>query len=260
MPDGRSDGNGTGRHGCHVDPGVARDGSRAGGARESRQSRGAWSASCWATSRERLAPIGRLEDLKAVADEAIAYFDSLDEKGLTPKALAGRSQALRQIGEVRRAQGHLDKAMDAFRRSFADAERLLTGASLDSEANFLLAQSTFWIGHVHMEQGDLDRATERFTIIWLSPKRWSSGTRMTTYGCSSWPTPHSSLGTIYKIRGDTAAALENFRGDQAIVKTLVERNPDDLDLLLELAESTSWIGTALETLGDLEGALVAIRR
>ena len=206
--------------------------------------------------RERLAPIGRLEDLNVVGDEAIAYFDSLDEKDLTPKALTGRSKALRQIGEVRRAQGHLDTAMNAFRRSFSDAELLLQTEPGSAEVKFLLAQSTFWIGLVHMEQGDLERATERFRDYLDIAKAMVEQDPNDNVWLLELAYAYSNLGSVYRLRGETAYALENFRGDQTIVKTLVERNPDDLDLLLELAEATSWIGTALEMLGDLEGALV----
>lgn len=210
--------------------------------------------------REKLAPIGRLDVLDAVGNKAIEYFESFDEDDLTLQTLEIRCKAMREIGEVRMAQGHLDPAMEAFQRSLSDAEVLVQREPDNSEGLFLLGQANFWIGYVHLEQGDLERTLLRFqnyldisqVLVENEPE---NETWLLELGYA-----YTNLGTVSNLRGETAKALENFQGDQAIVKILAERNPDDLDLRFDLAEATSWVGSALSVIGDLNGALEQFRK
>lgn len=63
--------------------------------------------------RAKLEPMGKLDVLDAVGDEAMAYFSTLGDRATDPERLS-RAMALRQIGEVRRSQGLLDEASVAF--------------------------------------------------------------------------------------------------------------------------------------------------
>ncbi|MCH9026673.1 MAG: TIR domain-containing protein [Proteobacteria bacterium] len=205
--------------------------------------------------REKLEPIGRLDELDSISDKALEYFASLTDKDITQETLAIRSKALRQIGEVRMAQGHLGPAMEAFQRSLSDAELLVQREAENNEALFLLGQAHFWIGYVHKEQGDLDRTLQHLQrymdvskmLVEREPEneRWQ---RELGYA-------YTNLGAVYSARGETDNALEQFLGDQAIGKELVARNPDDLNMQFDLSETTSWVGSALSALGDLDGAL-----
>jgi tetratricopeptide (TPR) repeat protein len=209
--------------------------------------------------REKLEPIGRLDVLNVVGDKSIDYFDSLASDDLAPQTLAIRSKAMRQFGEVRMAQGHLDAALEAFKKSLSDAELLVEKDADDDGAKFLLAQSNFWIGYVHWDQGDLDAALQRLQVyrgiaqerVDRNPdeERWL---RELGYA-------HTNLGVLFNARGDTTSALDQFQGAQSISRILVERDPNDLRSAFDLAEATSWAGSALDALGDLEGALEEFR-
>jgi tetratricopeptide (TPR) repeat protein len=209
--------------------------------------------------REKLEPIGRLDVLDVVGDKSIDYFESLESDDLAPKTLAIRSKAMRQFGEVRMAQGHLDAAMEAFRKSLSDAELLVAKDADDDDAKFLLAQSNFWIGYVHWDQGDLDAALQRLQAyrdiaqehVDRDPdeERWL---RELGYA-------HTNLGVLFNARGDTTSALDQFQGAQSISRILVERDPNDLRSAFDLAEATSWVGSAFDALGDLDGALEEFR-
>jgi serine/threonine-protein kinase len=73
--------------------------------------------------RKKLEPLGRLDILDDVGDQALDYFESVDEALLTDDELSKHSQALNQIGEVRIAQGNLEAALGAFRESLSMATR-----------------------------------------------------------------------------------------------------------------------------------------
>jgi len=209
--------------------------------------------------RDRLEPVGKLDSLDAVGDRAIEYFESIEEDSLTPETLLIRSRAMRQIGEVRMAQGNLDAAMDAFQRSLSDAELLVSNDPNNNEAHFSLAQANFWIGYVHLERSELGDTLRHFqryreiaqTLVDRQPddERWL---RELGYA-------HTNLGVLHKSSGEMGRALEQMQGAQIIAQTLVDRNPGDSQLLFDLGESTSWVGSALDALGDLDGALGQFR-
>ncbi|MDH3362395.1 MAG: TIR domain-containing protein [Gammaproteobacteria bacterium] len=209
--------------------------------------------------REKLEPIGRLDVLDAVGDEATAYFESLDEDDLTPEALDVRSKAMRQIGEVRMAQGRLDPAIDAFQRSLSDAALLVQHDPGNNEAQFLLAQANFWIGYAHLEQGGLDRSLHYLDEYFVISKLLVDREPEHEAWLSELGYAYTNLGVVFISQGATAKALEEFLGAQAIGRKLVQKNPDDLGRWFDLAEQTSWVGSARSLLGDLNGALEQFR-
>ena len=209
--------------------------------------------------RDKLAPISRLDVLDSVGDQAVEYFESFDNENLTSETLDTRSTAMRQIGEVRMAQGSLDPAMEAFQRSLSDAELLVQREPANNEALFSLGQAQFWIGYVHLEQGDLDRTVFRFqNYLDISRAVVDKEPENETW-LSELAYAYINLGTVFKSRGEIANALEQFQGAQTIGKRLVARNPDDLNMQFDLSEMTSWVGSALSGLGNLDGALAQFR-
>jgi len=107
--------------------------------------------------RARLEPIGKLEVLDAVGDEAMAYFSTLGDRATDPERLS-RAMALRQIGEVRRSQGLLDDASVAFEESLRQVARLQADSPHNDAYLFELGQSEFWVGQTAFERNDLATA------------------------------------------------------------------------------------------------------
>jgi tetratricopeptide (TPR) repeat protein len=205
--------------------------------------------------RARLEPAGRLDVLDAVGDKAIEYFDALDEHSLTPETLEIRSNAMRQIGEVRKAQGRLDLAMGAFQRSLSDAELLLKNNPDYDEARYLMGQAQFWIAYVHLEQGDLDRTLQYLRAYRDTSKKLVERDPQNETYLQELGYAYTNLGTVFYRHGWATEALEQFQGGQAIAEALRGLNPDDLNLQFDLAGATSWVGSALSASADLGGAL-----
>ena len=210
--------------------------------------------------RAKLAPIGRLDVLDAVGDKATVYFDGLDEGELTPATLGVRSKAMRQVGEVRMAQGRLDQAMSAFRRALSDAERLVASNPDNDDARFLLGQAQFWIAYVYLDQGDPDRTLQYLQAYRDTSKELVDRQPQNEKWLQELGYAYTNLGTTFYSRGEAAKALEHFQGAQSIAETLLARSPDDANLSFALAGATSWVGTALRASGDLAGAIEQFRK
>jgi tetratricopeptide (TPR) repeat protein len=209
--------------------------------------------------RRKLEPIGKLDVLDAVGDEAMAYFTTLGDRATEQERLS-RAMALRQIGEVRRSQGLLDEASKAFEQSLRQVVRLHTDAPDNNDFLYELGQSEFWVGQTAFEQNDLATATAALsrymehsrTLVERQPGN-ADYQRELAYA-------YSNLGTLARERRRPDEALAHFENGATLEHQLFAASPGDADLRLALSESYSWIGTCLLDLGRLDDSEQSFRR
>ena len=193
--------------------------------------------------RGRLEPIGRLEILDSVGDEAMAYFGALGGLGTDDEVLA-RAMALRQIGEVRFGQGKLAPALDAFVESRQVIQALHEQSPDEDRISFELGQSEFWVGYVGWERNDLDMADAAFrryheiseSLLERQPDNLDYRLEL-SYAASN-------LGSLARERGATEDAQAYFSEAVRLGYELVESQPDNLGYQYDLAEGLSWLGSA----------------
>ncbi|MDP1698428.1 MAG: toll/interleukin-1 receptor domain-containing protein [Xanthomonadaceae bacterium] len=208
--------------------------------------------------RSKLEPLGKLDLLDAVGDQAESYFDALGDRGTAAEVLA-RAIALRQIGEVRFSQGRLKPALAAFRKSLAQAQALHTREPENNDYLFELGQAEFWVGYVAWQRNDLDfadNALERYMqrsreLLAREPKN-AGYKRELAYA-------YSNLGSVARERGMAADALSHFNDSQAVLRQLLVDSPNDDALIFDLSEGLSWIGSTLLDLGRIAESEQAFR-
>ena len=207
--------------------------------------------------RGKLSGVGRLELLEDVADKALAYFESLPREDRTDDELFRRSQALRQIGEVRMAKGDLPVALAAFTESFELATTLVERAPDRAEWLLGLAHAHFWIGSVEWTRGDLGAALEH------NQKYRTIAQRLVELepGNPEWRLEegyaHTNLAAIHEFRNEAEPALASLRASIAIKEKLVAGDPAKVEWRSSLANGLSWLGSMLTARGDLAGARTA---
>lgn len=209
--------------------------------------------------RGKLTPIGRLDILDAVGDEAMEYFEKLDDNA-TPKDLLSRAMALRQIGEVRFNQGQLEPAL----QSFYESRNLLLRLFKDNESNndylFELGQSEFWVGYVHYERAQLPEALEGMeNYLRISRDLLEREPENTDY-LSELAYAYSNMGSVARASGDLQSAIEQFAASVVINEQQLLAVPDDQSVQTDLAGGYSWIGSATLDSGDLIGAELAYQK
>lgn len=205
--------------------------------------------------RSRLEPIGRLDLLDAVGDQAMNYFGSLEDGELTPEARLGNAQALRQIGEVRLSQGDLERAFDAFSMANEQTRQLIDSHTDAERAEFELSQSHFWVGYVHLERGNVAMARSHFErYLALSRSLLNRRPESTEYR-TELAYALSNLGTLELAEGRTSAAEDYFRSAAEISEALLDQDPSDRQRLDDLANTWSWLGAVASESGDLESAI-----
>ncbi len=206
--------------------------------------------------RGQLQPLGRLDVLDSVGDEAMAYFEVLGDRGSQQEVFA-RVMALRQIGEVRFRQGRLEPAQRTFEESRDLAESLLRSAPDDAEYLFEAGQAEFWVGYAAFEQADLDQAADSFErYMGYSRRLYEREPDNPTYR-AELSYALSNLGSLSFERRDAEAALGYFLQSAEMSELLVAADPGDTGLRIDLGNGYSWIGAAHLQLGQLEESQAA---
>lgn len=204
--------------------------------------------------REKLEPIGRLDVLDDVGDQALEYFEAVPAEDLTHDEIYRRSQALYQIGEVRASQGNLAAALEAYRESLELAEVLVENGPDETRWLKALGTSHFGVGYVHWRQSLLDGAEHHFREYLAIAKTLAAKDPTNPEWQLELAYTHSNIGSVLQARRNLDGALEELQKTLEIKKRLVERFPDSSKYRLELAKSYSIAASALRLSGRLREA------
>ena len=201
--------------------------------------------------RSKLEPIGKLDVLDAVGDQAMDYFKVLGRHG-TPQEMLDRAKALRQIGDVRFTQGHLAPALTAFEQSLAQAKVLHEAEPANNDYLFELGQTEFWVGYVAWQRNQLDQAQASMEKY----MRYSQQLRDRAPGNADYRMElayaHTNLGSVARARGKADLALREFRIAAQISESELKSHPGDAGRISDLADIWSWINSTLLDLGRLQ--------
>lgn len=206
--------------------------------------------------RGKLEPLGKLDILDAVGDKAMAYFAGLDgDRDPGARALAARAKALRQIGEVRYAQGRPADALDTLGVALKLQRDLVAQRPDDLAQRFELGQTEFWVGYAAWRAGDYERAERNM----LEYRRVSEQLVAQEPANVTW-----QIEVIYAINNLGVLAYERKRFDEALplfaqvtaaVRTLLD-TPGAIapSVQAELLGTLAWNGSALSDIGRRDEA------
>lgn len=206
--------------------------------------------------RGKLQPIGKLDVLDAVGDQAMDYFAALGERGSDREMLA-RAMALRQIGEVRFSQGKLEPALASFRQSLDQARALYEHSPENNDYLFELGQAEFWVGYVAWQRNDLDGADDAFQRYMQRSRELLEREPDNVGYQMELAYAYINLGSVARERGLAVEALGHFRESEAIWRQLADADQDNTEFPFMVAETLSWAGSTLldlTRLADSEAA------
>jgi tetratricopeptide (TPR) repeat protein len=202
--------------------------------------------------RERLEPVGRLDVLDGVGEKALEYFAGLSAAEQTADSMLTRATALRQIGEVRVAQGLFDEALEAFDEALTTLQSSAGGD--ESVRLFEIGQINFWIADAYFRELELESAHSHIEeYLRISRELVRMEPDNPDFQLESLYA-ESNLGTLALRAGDTDAARDYFNNALAMARRLSATRPGE-DSDFELAETISWLGALEATEGRLRAAI-----
>lgn len=209
--------------------------------------------------RKNLEPIGKLELLDSVGDQAMTYFAAIGENG-TEKEMLERAKALKQIGDVRFNQGELEPALKAFRQALAQTKALHESNPANNDYLFELGQAEFWVGYVAWERGELNQAYASMQRYMECSEILSRREPRNVDYLLELSYAHSNLGSVSKERGDFEKALKEFIASATIAGQLMRSDPKNTELAMNLADALSWIGSTQLELGNLRQGRIELEK
>jgi tetratricopeptide (TPR) repeat protein len=204
--------------------------------------------------RPKLKKVGQLDLLDTVDDKAQSYFAGLHAGDLNDNTLARQAQTLTGIGQVRLSQGRFAEALASFRTSYARSNELVDRHPGDGARLYARGQAEYWVGFVYWQSRDLDQAQ-----VWMTHYR---DTSRATYEVDpknlDWEHElgygDQNLAVIELERGQLEPAAAGFKQARATFESVLAKNPDDAQLMFDVADMVSWQGSTQEQLGHLDQA------
>ncbi|MFZ6771011.1 winged helix-turn-helix domain-containing protein [Undibacterium sp. Di26W] len=209
---------------------------------------------------DKLRPIGKLDLLDSVSAKALEYLSRPGGETLNLTSLTQRAKALQLISEVNIERGNMKAATDALLVARTILQQQFAIAPDDRDVLKNLGANAFWLGRIHMEQGDPAQAKQYFKQY----QDYSDRLHLLEPDSVDWwieqSYAHSSLGSLALARGDARTASAEFLLSIELKTKASSKKPQDRSLKGDLADSISWMGSAKETLGELDAAMALYRR
>ncbi|MCB1642498.1 MAG: hypothetical protein KDI37_12260, partial [Xanthomonadales bacterium] len=194
---------------------------------------------------DKLRPLGRLDLLETVGDEAMRYLSAASTSSDAGIGAIQRARALRTLGEVYVQRQQTEQAGQAF----AEAERTLQQASSDpadlTDLLFEQGNVAYWLGYLDLQANDLAGAGQHFGDYLVHAEALQAITTESGLGLLETSYALNNLGTVASRRDQNAEAIDYYERSVALKRRYLESHPDDDNVRVDLADSLSWIGSAL---------------
>lgn len=215
--------------------------------------------------RKKLEPIGKLDILDAVGEQAIRYFGQVPPDGLGEAELLARAEAAWQIGEVRILTGDLDGARAVLDQALIDARYLVANEPQNVQRIFQWGQVAFWRGEVESRAGRFDEVLP-YMQEYLRAAQASVKLAPTAEHRTELASAQTNIGVLLFKRDRHEEALQQLeRGEQGIFQVLMDLPPSNPHRLL-YQQILGWKAEVLKALqrsdeeGDTRRKVVDISR
>jgi tetratricopeptide (TPR) repeat protein len=208
---------------------------------------------------DKLSEVSRLDILEGVHDHAMAYFKSLPDTDLTPEAMEQRARAYVLIGNVRRDQGHLPKAMESYAAAEKITARLAQATPQRIDRQLAHADVLTYLGLVHWYQGELDQAQASFEqarAVLLRSRGSDPDNQRLLFQLA---TVDNNAGHVLEGRGSIDAATVHYRQMLETTQKLVRLAPENADWQTQLGLAYNNLAKMALLQGDLAGAVAGYR-
>ena len=112
--------------------------------------------------KDKLEPLGKLDLLDSIGDEAVKYYDTQNIEDLSDESLTRQASARHILGQVAFDSGTLDKARRESEAAAKLTAEVLTRNPDNSGAIFGHAQSEYWVGQGFRTSGDYETAMKHW--------------------------------------------------------------------------------------------------
>ena len=210
--------------------------------------------------------VGRAERDSAETDRALKTWTDVREQvaaivgdDLTPETLRSRAMIARldfQIGTIYQGRGKAAAAKAKYESAKTGFTQLLAEAPKDRQILLHSAENLDRVGDLLRNDGNLDEAFEQYSEAKARRQRATShATHRPIDEVLAVSTSHLKIGSVFQARGDSATAFAEYRVALRLRETLLESQPDNVEVQERLLDVKDTIAELQRQTGDDTGAI-----
>jgi len=205
--------------------------------------------------KDKLEPLGKLDILDSVGNEAVKYYDTQNIDELSDESLTRQASARHILGQVALDSGNLAKARHEIETAANLTAEVLKRNPQDSEAIYAHAQSEYWVGKIYYDKLDYKTAL----IHWsryndLSQKNYLKDTEIFKWRMEAGY-GENNLGNLALRNKDYRNALKRFETAIRLHTETAKYFPKKSTIQLTKANALAGAAQAALKLDDVETAL-----
>ncbi|GAB57069.1 nSTAND1 domain-containing NTPase [Rheinheimera nanhaiensis] len=208
---------------------------------------------------DKLRSIGRMDLLDGISNKALEYFTdySSDDSSLSIAARLQHGQTLEAMGEVAYSRGKTDEAVAALQAARVQLEAVLAQQPDNLELLKTLGANAFWLGQIQYDASNWQAVQPEFERYYQYSERMYELAPDNLDAIMELSYATNSLGSLAMQRQQFDKARQNFEESLQLRLLAQAKQPDNKQLLADIANTRSWLASAALAQGDIATALIA---
>ena len=206
---------------------------------------------------DKLRSIGRMDLLDGISNKALEYFTeySADDSGLSIEARLQHGQTLEAMGEVAYSRGKTDEAVAALQAARVQLEAVLAQQPDNLELLKTLGANAFWLGQIQYDASDWQGTQPEFERYYHYSERMYELAPENIDAIMELSYATNSLGSLAMQRQQFDKARQNFEESLQLRLLAQAKQPENKQLLADIANTRSWLASAALAQGDIAAAI-----
>jgi len=206
---------------------------------------------------DKLRSIGRMDLLDGISSKALEYFTdyAADDADLSTEARLQHGQTLEAMGEVAYSRGKTDEAIAALQAARVQLEAVLAQQPNNLELLKTLGANAFWLGQIQYDASDWQGTQPEFERYYQYSERMYELAPENVDAIMELSYATNSLGSLAMQRQQFNLARKNFEESLQLRLLAQAKQPENTQLLADIANTRSWLASAALSAGKMHLAI-----
>lgn len=206
---------------------------------------------------DKLRSIGRMDLLDGISNKALEYFTDFSNSSSlqSTAAMLQHGQTLTAMGEVAYSRGKIDEASAALQAGRIQLEAVLKLQPTNLELLKTLGANAFWLGQIQYDASNWQDTQHEFQRYYQYSELMYELAPDSLDAIMELSYATNSLGSLAMKQQQFAIARENFEESLRLKLLAQAKQPENTQLLADIADTRSWLASATLAEGNLLSAI-----
>jgi DNA-binding winged helix-turn-helix (wHTH) protein/energy-coupling factor transporter ATP-binding protein EcfA2 len=206
---------------------------------------------------DKLRSIGRMDLLDGISNKALEYFSDFSSANdhLSAEARLKHGQTLEAMGEVAYSRGKMDEATAALQAARTKLLSVLAEQPDNLELLKTLGANAFWLGQIHYDASNWQAVQPEFEQYYHYSERMYQIAPDDLDAIMELSYATNSLGSLALQQQQFDIARKNFEESLRLRLLVQSQQPDNQQLIADIANTRSWLASAALAQGDITAAI-----